>query len=68
MKITPPMKVWPPISCTSGSCVDVKRHDDGVTLTSTIDGNNDAITYTHDEWDTFGRQVKNGDWDHTFDL
>lgn len=53
--------------CSNGNCVDVKRSDDGVTLTSTIEGNDDAITYTHAEWNAFGKQVKAGDWNHTFD-
>jgi hypothetical protein len=54
-------------ACGSSTCVDVKRSDDGVTLTSTIDGNDGTVTYTHAEWNAFGKQVKNGEWDHTFD-
>lgn len=53
--------------CSADNCVDVKRSDDGVTLTSTIEGNDGAVTYTHAEWNAFGRQVKNREWDHTFD-
>jgi hypothetical protein len=55
-----------PIGCLSGTCVDAKRHDAGVTLASTIDGNNGEVTYTQAEWDEFGRAVKEGVWDHTF--
>jgi hypothetical protein len=51
--------------CSHGGCVDVKRHDDGVTLTSTIDGNDGVITYTHTEWATFLTDAKAGRWDHT---
>lgn len=53
---------WP---CANSSCVDVKRHDGGVTLTSTIDGNDGTVTYTFDEWNTFVGNVKAGLWDHT---
>lgn len=53
-----------PGRCGTDSCVDVKRHDDGVTLTSTIDGNDGTVTYTHAEWAAFVPAVKRGDWDH----
>ena len=51
--------------CATGACVDAKRHDDGVTLTSTIEGNDGTVTYTHAEWTEFMSAVKRGDWDHT---
>lgn len=57
----------PTIKCSHGGCVDVKRHDAGVTLTSTIAGNDGEVTYTQQEWNAFMRQVRDGDWDHTAD-
>ena len=51
--------------CGTDTCVDVKRHDGGVDLTSTIDGNDGCVTYTHAEWNQFVGDVKAGHWDHT---
>jgi len=53
--------------CGTDTCVDVKRHDDGVTVTSTIEGNDGSVTFTQAEWNRFMADAKNGDWDHTYD-
>lgn len=51
--------------CASGACVDVKADGrGGFTFTSTIDGNDGAVTYTRAEVETFLTDVKAGDWDH----
>lgn len=63
--LTPATGSGPFIRCATGACVDAKRHDAGVTLTSTIDGNDGVVTYTQAEWDTFVGDVKAGHWDHT---
>ena len=53
-----------PARCADNACVAADRNADGsVTMTSTIEGNDDSITYTGDEFDTFRRDVKDGKWD-----
>jgi Domain of unknown function (DUF397) len=54
-----------PIQCGTNCCVDVKATGDGVNVTSTIDGNDGAVTFTNTEWNGFLDQVKRGEWDHT---
>ncbi len=51
--------------CTSANCVDAVRTADGVLVTSTIEGNDGAVTFTQAEWDAFIPAVKAGAWDHT---
>lgn len=51
--------------CADQQCVEAVRHDDGVTVTSNISGNDGQVVFTHDEWDSFLEQVKAGRWDHT---
>jgi hypothetical protein len=53
-----------PIPCSAGGCVEAARNADRtVTMTSSIAGNDDSITYTGDEFDTFRQDVKDGKWD-----
>lgn len=63
---TLPIQPWPwgPV-CTNGTCIEAKRADDGVHLTSNIPGNDGLLIGTHDEWAAFVGQVKRGEWDHT---
>lgn len=50
--------------CSSGACVDVKPVAGGFRFTSTIDGNDGAVTYTDAEVAQFFADVKAGNWDH----
>lgn len=52
--------------CGTSTCVDAKLLTDGVLVTSTIPGNDGAVTFTHGEWDTFLGLVKDGAWDSTY--
>jgi hypothetical protein len=56
---------WPFGSCSAGNCVDVKATGpDAFTFTSTIDGNDGAVTYNRGEVSQFFGDVKAGKWDH----
>lgn len=52
--------------CGTNTCVDVKPDGDGFRFTSTIDGNDGAVTYTRGELARFFADVKAGKWDHLF--
>ena len=52
-------------ACGNSTCVDAKRlGPDAIEFTSTIDGNDGAVTYTQGEVTQFFADVKNGKWDH----
>jgi hypothetical protein len=51
--------------CAQSHCVDAEVVDQGVLVTSTIEGNTGSVLFTRDEWDGFIEQVKAGKWDHT---
>jgi hypothetical protein len=55
-----------PTPCGSTTCVNAEKVNGGVLVTSTIPGNDGAVTFTHSEWDAFLGQVKAGNWDHTY--
>lgn len=49
--------------CASDGCVQVQETPEGFQFTSTIDGNDGAVTYTADEVSAFLADVKAGKWD-----
>lgn len=51
--------------CNGANCVNAEVTDAGVLVTSTIPGNDGAVTFTQAEWDAFVPAVKAGAWDHT---
>lgn len=57
---------WLLDGCADHACVDAEVRDDGVLVTSTIDGNNGKVTFTQREWDAFLLAAATSDrWDHT---
>ncbi len=54
-------------SCANDACVavDATAADGSITLTSTIDGNDGAVTYTADEWAVFHADMVAGRYAHT---
>jgi hypothetical protein len=56
------MKTYP-TKCSHGGCVQVSDSDPGFTFTSTIDGNDGAVTYTAAETANFIADVKAGKFD-----
>jgi hypothetical protein len=55
-----------PGGCATSTCVDAVLSSSGVTVTSTIGGNDGVVVFTHAEWDTFLDAVKGGAWDGTY--
>jgi hypothetical protein len=52
-------------ACSNGTCVDVKAlGPDAFQFTSTIDGNDGALTVNRAELTQYHAEVKTGDWDH----
>jgi hypothetical protein len=50
--------------CNGGSCAEVERLASGdVRMTSSIEGNDGAVTYTSGEWGDFLTAAKDGKWD-----
>ena len=54
----------PQIACNGGSCVAAERLRSGdVRVTSSVDGNDGAVTYTDLEWSNLLDDAKAGKWD-----
>lgn len=48
------------------SCVEAVMKDDGVHVTSSIEGNDGKVVFTQQEWDAFLTRARtSGEWDHT---
>lgn len=52
-----------PNYCPNGNCVDIEQTGDTFLFTSTIDGNEESVTYTATEVAQFLTDVKAGKWD-----
>ncbi len=51
---------------STGACVQVRQVGDEFLVTSSVEGNDGAVTFDATEWAAFGKQVKDGLWDDMF--
>jgi hypothetical protein len=47
----------------SGSCVEVRSHDDAIQVRDTKDRTGPVLTFTRPEWEAFVSAVKDGEFD-----
>lgn len=49
-------------NCTSGACVQVRRHGDHIQLRNSQHPNDRILEFTQDEWDAFTQGVDIGEF------